>query len=132
MKRKKDDFLNQLLHFQQHILKNKPSFKEMIEDVRMMKFKIRPLDGDVTQIDFNNLQLIETLWNLGKIDEFFQKEFNRLKQGQKQIFYHFMDRLYQKFQTQLNKIRLGSENLQEPSSSPLVEMEIFKEKPKIH
>lgn len=131
MKKKGTDFLNQLIQFQQEIIKNKPTIYEMMTEVRMMKFRIRPLDGDVTKINFNNDQLIETLWNLGKIDDFFQKEYHNLENDQRQIFYHFIDRLYQKFQDQLNKIRLkGDAKLQEPSN--LVEMEIFKDKPQVH
>ena len=47
----------------------------MFEEVRMMKFKIKPIQGDVSAFNLKNERFIESLWSLGKLDEFFHKEF---------------------------------------------------------
>lgn len=127
MKKKNSDILHVLLHFQNKIIKNKPSFAMMMEEIRMMKFKIRPLEGDVSRINFNDIQLIEALWNLGKIEDFFQNEYDTLSAKQKRVFFRFMNDIYERFQNQLNKVKLKNDRSQE--TSPMVEMEIFKDKP---
>lgn len=96
-----------------------------MDEVRMMHFKIRPLQGDVSLLDLREDKLIETLWNLGKLDEFYQKHNNRLSSNQKSIFFNFFDEIYGKFQNQLNKLNLRSTVKTDVPST--IEMEIFKD-----
>lgn len=125
MKQKNSDILNLLQKFQQRI-ENQPTIEKMFEDVRMMSFKIRPLQGDVTLLNLKNEGFIEVLWKLGKLDEFFQKEFHKLKPNEKKVFFRFFDELHQKFQNQLNNIHLKIDKLS--YTQPFFELEIFKEK----
>ena len=108
-------------------LEAKPSVVEMYEEVRMMKFKIKPLAGDISLLQFDNANLIETLWSLGKLDEMFQKEFKQLAKNEKEVFFRLFDELYLKFQDQLNKVKINP--LKKPNFPQFVEMEIFKEIP---
>ena len=127
MKKKKTfDVLTLLTSFQDKIIKNKPPFEKMLDEIRMMKFRIRPLGGDLTRINFGDQQLIETLWNLGKIDDFFQNEYGGLTAQQKKIFFKFIDNIYRKFQNELNRIKFKNDQPQDMQA--MVEMEIFKEK----
>ena len=123
-KRDSLDLLRTLADFQKNVLENKPSMEAMVDEVRMMRFKIRPLQGDISLLNLKDAKLIEILWNLGKLDEFFRSQHDQLSRGQREVFFQFFDGLYEKFQTQLNRINLKStsENI-----SPTVEMEIFKE-----
>lgn len=114
-----------LADFQKNILGRKPSLEIMMDEVRMMHFKIRPLQGDVSLLDLRENKLIETLWNLGKLDEFYQKHNNRLSSDQKTIFFNFFDEVYRKFQIQLNRLNLRSSAQAEIPST--IEMEIFKD-----
>ena len=88
MKKNKQDILNILSHFQSKI-KNEPPVDKMYQEVQMMNFKIKPVQGDVSIINFNNKQLIGVLWRLGKLDEFFHQEFNQLSPQQKKILIDF-------------------------------------------
>jgi hypothetical protein len=126
MNRKNDNILNLLRHFQSTI-DNLPPVEKMYEEVRMMNFKIRPLQGDIALLDLNNTRLIEVLWKLGRLDEFFQKEFDRLNPRQKEVFVNFFDGMHSKFQQQLGKLSLKNEQL--PKETPFFEMEIFRERP---
>lgn len=126
MKKKETvDLLLILADFQKNILESKPSSETMIDEVRMMHFRIRPLQGDVSLLNLREDKLIETLWNLGKLDEFYQKHNSRLTANQKNIFFNFFDEIYRKFQNQLNKLNLRSTVQTDVPST--IEMEIFKD-----
>lgn len=124
-KKKNVDVLHVLAEFQKNILGKKPSLDKMYDEVQMMHFKIRPLQGDVSLLNLADINLIEALWNLGKLDEFFRSQKDKLTQKQKQIFFQFLENLYEQFQDKLSNVKLRPiEEMQTPSS---VEMEIFKE-----
>lgn len=127
-KRNQQDALQLLEVFQKSVLQNKPPFEEMINEIRMMKFKIKPLQGDFSRVNFNDHELIEILWSLGKMDEFFQARFSSLKVGERNTFFTYFDSLQKKLQGDLNKL-----NLREGYSTvkpSILEMEIFKERTK--
>jgi len=106
-------------------LGSKPPIEEMYEEIRMMRFKIKPISGDVSLLQLKNQGLIEALWSLGKLDEVFQKEYKKLSGDQKEVFFRLFDNLYQQFQDQLNKINVNPEV---KSNLPqILEMEIFKD-----
>ncbi|MBI2641724.1 hypothetical protein HYW87_03980 [Candidatus Roizmanbacteria bacterium] len=125
MKRKNDKDVLKIFGDFEKILHNKPSIEKMYEDVRMMKFKIRPVSGDISLLNMGNTRFIETLWSLGKLDEIFQKEFKKLQPEQQEVFYRLFDDMYQKFQHQLNTINLKPDNPVERAQ--IFEVEIYKE-----
>ena len=110
----------------QKIISTKPNTNQMFEEVQMMKFKIKPIQGDVSAFNLKNERFIESLWSLGKLDEFFHKEFPHLSKKEQEVFLRIFDNLYFKYQQQLNQI-----NLQPAKTSltktGLLELEIFKE-----
>ena len=105
----------------------KPPIEKMYEEIRMMRFKIRPISGDVFLLQLKNRGLIETLWGLGKLDEVFQREYNKLADEQREVFFRLFDNLYQQFQNQLNKINVNPEV--KTNLSQFLEIEIFKDIP---
>ncbi len=126
MRKKKDvDVLHVLAEFQKNILEKKPSAEIMYDEVQMMHFKIRPVQGDVSLLNLSDINLIEALWNLGKLDEFFRTQKDQLTQKQKQIFFQFMENMYEQFQDKLSNVRLKP--IEEIETNSSVEMEIFKE-----
>src|SRR3990167_5337971 len=84
----------------------RPPIEKMYEEIRMMRFKIKPISGDIFLLQLKNHRLIETLWGLGKLDEVFQKEYKKLASEQKEAFFRIFDNLYQQFQDQLSKINI--------------------------
>ena len=123
--KRKTDLLEDIVKFQNNLLKNKPSEQAMFDQVRMTRYKIRPLQGDVSMLDFKNKKFIEILWNLGKLDEFFNKRKNFLNKRQKEIFYSFFEGVYAKLQHQLNHLDLKFD--QKDDTSSIIEMEIVRE-----
>jgi len=111
----------------QKSLDSQPPMATMREEISMMNFKIKPVQGDISFLDFNNQQLIEVLWRLGKLDDFFQKEFKKLAINQQTIFLNFFQNLHGDLQRKLNQLNLKS-NKNLVSSTPFLEMEIIKER----
>jgi len=123
--KKKIDFLEEIAKFQTSIIKNKPSLKEMYEQVRMMRYKIKPVQGDISYLNLKNRKFIEILWHLGKLDDFFNKNKKKLNIKQKEIFYDFFENVYTKLQAQLNSLDL---KIKKSIDMPLIiEMEIIRE-----
>jgi len=126
MIRKNSQNVIKLLTSLKKIIDNKPSAEVMYEEIQMMKFKVKPLKGDIAIFNLKNKKLIETLWSLGKLDELFQKELFHVRPSQRETFFKIFDDLTQKYQLQLNQIPLKREEVEKISA---FEMEIFKEKP---
>lgn len=122
---KQDDALEIIANFQKKLISDKPTVALMYDDVRMMHFKIRPLSGDILNINMQDTGFIETLWNLGKLEELFQNEYYRLPIAQRKIFFTVFDRMHQKYQEDLNRMSLSFKK--EHASPTVVEMEIFKD-----
>lgn len=120
-----NDVLKIFDNFQKSVL-HKPPYQKMVEEVRMMKFKVRPMQGNVLEFDLKDERLIQVLWSLGKLDELFQNEYPKLSQKEKDVFFRIFDSMYQELQSELGKINLRKEETQDVS--PAVEIEIFKDK----
>ena len=125
-KKSNTDVLEIVSKFQKNILEKKPSNDEMEKEVRMMKFKVKPVIGDISILNLKNTNFIEVLWSLGKIDEFFQNQVDTIGDDQRDIFYKLLDEIYEKYQDELNMVDLKKESLSQGSTG--FEMEIFKER----
>ncbi len=123
-KQNNKDILQVLANFKK-ILDHKPDALHMYNEVLMMKFKIKPLQGDISLFNVKNNRLIEVLWSLGKLDELFQKEYRQLPSSEQKIFFRAFNEMHNRLQGELNEINLKTEQLS--NLSPVVEMEIFKE-----
>lgn len=122
-----NDLYQKINIFQQTINTNKPSLSEMTNEVRMMHFKIRPLGGNITMLDFHNPQFIEALWSLGKLDEFFRDEFKMVKKADQEVFFRLIDEMRQSFQKQLNKANISVKDKIKDTGKPSFELEIVKD-----
>lgn len=122
-KRTNKDILKMMSNFQKYLDK-KPDISKMYLELQMMKFKIRPVQGNLSEINLKNDKFIEVLWSLGKLEEFFQKEFHLLKGKSKDLFERVFNSLYERYQHDLNRINLQWEK---SSNRHFLEVEIFKE-----
>ena len=109
----------------QKTIQKKPTHKLMMDEVLMMKFKVRPMQGDILLFNLQDERLIEALWSLGKLDELFQNKYQKLSSKDKGVFFRIFDSMYQRLQSELGKINLRRDKTS--SISPTVEIEIFKE-----
>ncbi|VVA44556.1 conserved hypothetical protein [Candidatus Roizmanbacteria bacterium] len=111
----------------QRVISSRPAVDQMYAEVQMMKFKIKPIQGDLMSFNLKNEQFIESLWSLGKLDEFFFREVPSLSKKEKEIFMKFFDSLYFKYQQQLNQSNLQQRRLTLKRTG-LLELEIYKER----
>lgn len=128
MAKQKGDIVQLISNFQRKMVNKKPSVVKMFEEIRMMRFKIRPLQGDISILNLKNKGFIEILWSLGKLDEFFQRQYKKISSRDRDLFLRLFDEMHDSFQNKLNALNLKPERVHE--SSQTFEMEIFKEKRK--
>jgi hypothetical protein len=122
---KKTDLYERIRHFQQTTLSNKPEKIDMIHEVRMMNFKIRPVYGNITVVDFNNSDFIDALWSLGKLDEFFKLEFPTISEDDKEVFFKLVDDIRANLQQRLNTAYTERQGGKDDRA--FFEIEIFKD-----
>ncbi len=123
IRRNKTSVVSIFADFRQ-MIQNKPPVNKMIEDLQLMKFKIRPLTGDIDLLKKSNDYLIEMLWSLGKLDEMFSRESRHLTAVNRSLFMSMFETLREQYQEELNKVTLSTDRLGKPG---LLEMEIFRE-----
>ena len=107
--KKVDVFL--LLKDFQRLIKKKPPFKKMVEEIMIMGLKIKPVLGDISLLDLSNKKIVEVLWSLGKFDDFFQAYYEKLSNHELSILLKYFDHLRNKLLLSLPKPILKSENL---------------------
>ncbi len=98
---------------------------QMVKEVQMMKFKVRPVNGDISKLDFKNSHLVKILWGLGKLDEFINLEFDKIPEKDKPFVSQVVNQMRLALENQVGKA------LFKGGGDPplLVELEIFKEYP---
>lgn len=126
---KKTDVFDMITQFQRTLTEKKPSLSEMSKELSMMKYKIRPVVGDISILDFKNPEFIEALWSLGKLDEFYQRSTESISEEEQDLFGRLMDELRFEFQDGLNKANLKS-HLPIKTHQTAFEIEIYKERVK--
>lgn len=113
--------------FKKDVLDSKPTHEQMMREVSMMKFKIRPLQGDVSKLNFSNTTFVETIWQLGKMDDFIEKHLHTLDKKQEQAFFHYFEGMYKQLQDALNSLHFGGQKGDLFVKRDFIEMEIYKE-----
>lgn len=129
--KKKDstpDMMSLFQSFKKDVLDKKPNHEQMMREVYMMKFKIRPLQGDVSKLNFSNATFVETIWQLGKMDDFIEKHLRKLDKKQEFAFFHYFDGMYKQLQDTLNSLHLNGQTGDTLVKRDFIEMEIFKER----
>ncbi len=121
------DAYETIMVFQNSILSSKPTLPQMISEIYLMQFKVRPVTGNITAIDFKNEKLIDTLWTLGKLDQFAKDAVKKIPQSEQDIFLHLVNELKGTYQQELSKIQLAGDA--SGSEAPVFEAEIYKDTP---
>ncbi len=121
----KTDLYEKIKLFQQRTISNTQTVEEMMSEVRMMNFKVRPVYGNISKLNLSNREFINALWSLGKLDEFFKDEFPNVEDEDREIFFKLVDDMRVSLQQQLNRAYNTDES---PKSEKLFfEIEIYKE-----
>lgn len=104
----------------------RPSREQMIEEIKMMKFKIKPIVGDIFEVTKREEVFLESLWKIGKIEEIITGNINKLTEEEKETLFRYLEN----FQNQMEK-KISSSFRQLPpglnENITILELEVFKE-----
>lgn len=111
-----------------HIEKIHPNREQMLHEVKMMNFKIRPVSGDIFKLAKQNNNLMESLWRIGKIEDVVMRAYDNLDRRELKTFFNYMDHLEAQMQYKI----IGSvddelDDVQKDLRS--ITMEVFRERP---
>lgn len=107
----------------------RPSKEKMLEEIKMMNFKIRPIVGDVFEIAKRKEIFLESLWKIGKIEQIISGIMNKLTEEERDMFLQFMERLQSQMEEKLTSFLSNpSQSFDEKKEITILELEIFKEK----
>lgn len=121
----KKDIFAVLVEFEEQVLQNKPLLGRMKEEVRMMDFKIRPVQGDISNLDLTSTKFIEALWCMGKLDELYQHIGEDYSERDRELFAQFAASLQNTYMRQLQHIVVS--HTEEDASTAQIEIEIYRE-----
>ncbi len=107
------------------VIKNKPSYEEMLIEVRMMNIKIKSIKGDLTSINLYSKKIVELLWILNKLESFIDNKILFLKPSEKKILVDFFEFLIKKYEREIVKTEIDKNQLSDKLK--IIELEIFKE-----
>jgi len=107
------------------ILTKKPTLKKMMTDIKMMKFKISPIVGNIEDLRPYHKEFTKLLWYLGKAEEVINEDFNKLSQEDKIIFLEAWESFSSKLQKDFFSTRLNSNRI--AFGNILLEIEIFRD-----
>ena len=122
------DMMKLFRSFKKDVLDKKPTHNQMVRELSMMRFKIRPLQGDVSKLNFSNSTFVETIWQLGKMDDFIEKHVGKIDKKQENAFFHYFEGMYKQLQDTLNNAPFGGQKGDLQIKRDFVEMEIYKER----
>ncbi len=126
--KKSTDIFELVAQFQNDMMAEKRSIEEMYRDVLMMHYKIRPIYGDITMLNMRNTDLIEILWRLGKLDEFYRNKSVHILPKDRKVFSQLIMTIHEDLQMQLRTLHFKYGNTVKAPTS--IEMEIFKDRRK--
>lgn len=121
----KKDIFAVLVEFEEQVLQSKPVLARMKEEVRMMDFKIRPVQGDISNLDLTSTKFIEALWCMGKLDELYQNIGDEYSERDRELFGQFATNLQNTYMRELQHVMVS--NTQEDAPAAQIEIEIYRE-----
>jgi hypothetical protein len=128
-KAKKGDVFTFVMLSLKEILEKKPPLAKMKEEVNLMGFSIRPIEGDPQIMkNIDDRQFIETLWTIGTIDGLMEKNFYRLSGEQKEIVLNALSKIKENL---ILKAKIKPEMMEEfdQETPPYLMLEIFRKQP---
>lgn len=118
-----------VIHQIRVIVSAKPrSSQAMLEDMKVMQFKIRPVDGDIGKLNGLDDKLIYSLWKIGKIDELVRSSFKALSHDDKETLISYLREFESRTQQEI--MSKSRKRRDAKSSLEILKLEIFKDKDK--
>lgn len=124
---KKINLLDLVKKITQEVEKSNPSIEQMIEEIKMMQFKIRPIAGDIFQLLSQKHAFLTWLWRIGKVDEIVSRYLKNLTPKEREIVFDYLNRWYEEYEKKMASSFLSFQEKPDPSFMVL-ELEVFRRK----
>jgi hypothetical protein len=124
---KKINALDLIARITRDIERDKPTKEVMMEDIKMMNFKVKPVSGDIFSLTKKDIGFVESLWKLGKVEEMVADKLDNLEENEKDIFFNYLDDLQVRTQQEI-AVAISQLSKKEQKKMEFLELEIFKEK----
>lgn len=108
------------------IIEAKPERPQIVKEIGAMKLRVKSVLGEIDFNDLNNDKLLETLWRLGKLDEFFNTRVKKADPKDQLILMNLGFQIKKKLENELSQLEIKSRSI----FPRLIEMEVFREIPK--
>ena len=102
----------------------KPAFKIMLRDIQMMRFKIRPIIGDISSLNEMNDEVIALLWKIGRIDEIIHASFKDLAEDDQDQLLEYLQHMELQTENDLRRVLRQKPNTK---TNNLLKLEVFRE-----
>ena len=102
----------------------RPAFKIMLRDIQMMRFKIRPIIGDISSLNEMNNEVIALLWKIGRIDEIIHASFKDLAEDDQDQLLEYLQHMELQTENDLRRVLRQKPNTK---TNNLLKLEVFRE-----
>ncbi len=100
-----------------------PSVGIMLSELKMMKFKMRPLAGDISSLSKMNSDVISSLWRIGRIDEIVQTHFYDLEEDGQEMVLKYLE----SFETLTQHQIKGALQAKKIRGKDVLKIEVYRE-----
>ena len=113
------------------VMRKKASdFNTIIDDLKLSKYKIRAIQGDLNFLVKTNHDFIESLWRINKVNTIVDKNIDKLEKEDKQILFNYLNRLQTKARAE--SLTRASKSSNPRYISQILKIEIIKDKSKVN
>lgn len=74
----------------------KPSREQIVQDLKMMSFKVRPITGDIFTLKREEEGLLKMLWRVGKIEEILENTMPNLHEREQELVLKYLNHMEMK------------------------------------
>ncbi len=101
-----------------------PPQEVMVQEIKMMNFKVRPVSGDIFHFKQKEQSFLESLWKMGRIEEIVAQKVPLMNKTEQESFFTYLENL----QMQLKGKQLAlAKEATEIDESQIVEFEIIRD-----
>lgn len=104
----------------------KLSLESMVRDIKMMRFKVRSIIGDISALQTADYNFVESLWKIGRIDEIISGTLHELDEDDQDALMEYFENMESDIQRRIrDSLSLDGND----EDKRVLKIEIFKDVP---
>lgn len=104
----------------------RPEKEKIVQEIKMMNFKIRTLSGDIFTMRKERASFMEALWKIGKIESIVNKALLKLNSKDKKLFLEYFFNLQRQTQEKIASM-IEKKSPDDYQDAKVFEFEVFKD-----